>query len=50
MSNVPPPLRVENALISIYFHNDLLLNPIKSSLDIITKFKNILKKLYKVQE
>ncbi len=46
MSNVPPPVRIENALISIYFHNDLLLNPIKSHLAIITKFKNILKKNY----
>ena len=40
-------MRVENALISIYFHNDLLLNPIKSSIDIITKFKNILKNYIK---
>ena len=46
MSNVPPPIKINNAFVSIYFHNDLLINPIKSGVDLINKFKNILKKNY----
>ena len=46
MSNVPPPIRINKSQVSIYFHNDLLLNPIRSSLTLINKFRNIIKKNY----
>ena len=46
MSNVPPPIKVDNASVSIYFHNDLLLNPIKSNVGVVTVLKNLLKKQY----
>ena len=44
-SNIPPPVNsVKNA--SIYFHNDLFLNPTKSNLGFITIIKNLIKKFY----
>ena len=46
MSNVPPPINIENAPVSVYFHNDLLLNPIKSNVGVLTILKNLLKKQY----
>ena len=47
MSNVPPPVKVDNASVSVYFHNDLLLNPIKSNVGFTTLLKNLIKKQYK---
>ena len=46
MSNVPPPINIENAPVSVYFHNDLLLNPIKSNVGVLAVLKNLLKKQY----
>ena len=46
MSNVPPPVKVDNASVSVYFHNDLLLNPIKSNVGFTTLLKNLIKKQY----
>ncbi len=46
MSNVPPPINIDNASVSVYFHNDLLLNPIKSNVGVLTILKNLLKKQY----
>lgn len=45
LSNVPPPIHV-NKPCSIYFHNDLLINPFKTNLNLNQVFKNILKKAY----
>ena len=44
-SNVPPPIRL-NQSVFIYFHNDLLLNPINTNLSFYDRAKNLLKKSY----
>jgi glycosyltransferase involved in cell wall biosynthesis len=46
MSNVPPPINIENVPVSVYFHNDLFLNPIKSNVGVLAILKNLLKKQY----
>ena len=43
--NIPPPITV-NIKVSIYFHNELLLNPLRSSVGFAEKIKLILKKYY----
>jgi glycosyltransferase involved in cell wall biosynthesis len=45
MSNVPPPIKF-NKNVFIYFHNDLLINPLRTNLDIIDRGFNLMKKLY----
>ena len=44
-SNVPPPIRLKQSVF-IYFHNDLLLNPINTNLGFYDRAKNLLKKTY----
>lgn len=44
-SNIPPPAYF-NKKTSIYFHNDLFLNPTKSNLSFTTIIKNCIKKYY----
>ena len=44
-SNVPPPIKIEKP-VTIYFHNDIILDPTKSNIGMIQKFKFRLKKKY----
>ena len=44
-SNVPPPIKIEKT-VTIYFHNDIILDPTKSNIGLIQKFKFRLKKKY----
>jgi glycosyltransferase involved in cell wall biosynthesis len=45
LANIPPPMRIEKEVI-IYFHNDLLLFPFKTSLPIFDKLINLIKNKY----
>ena len=45
LANIPPPIQVSSKS-SVYFHNDLFLNPINSNLGLINIIKNIIKKSY----
>ena len=45
MSNIPPPIFTKKP-VNIYFHNDLLINPFKTELNLANKYINYLKKLY----
>jgi len=45
LSNVPPPICIDNPC-TIYFHNDLFLNPFKSNLGCTMTIKNWIKKRY----
>ena len=44
-SNVPPPISVNNPC-SIYFHNNLLINPLSTNLNLKEILKNLIKKYY----
>lgn len=43
--NIPPPIKLE-ANVYIYFHNELLLDPLKLNLGLHSKLKFLLKKIY----
>lgn len=45
-ANVPPPIKIKNKTVSIYFHNVLLADYNKASLSIFNKIKIIFKKYY----
>ena len=45
LSNVPPPIKIYKP-VDIYFHNDLLISPIKNSLTLFNKLKLVLKRFY----
>ena len=45
LANIPPPIRIAKEVI-IYFHNDLLLFPFKSSLPLFNKLINLVKNKY----
>ena len=49
MSNVPPPINLK-VKVSIYFHNDLLLNPLGSNLKLKIKLINFIKKHYIIKK
>ena len=49
MSNVPPPINLK-VKDSIYFHNDLLLNPLGSNLKLKIKLINFIKKHYIIKK
>ena len=44
-SNVPPPISINNTC-TIYFHNDLLINPFSTNLSLKEILKNLIKKYY----
>jgi glycosyltransferase involved in cell wall biosynthesis len=44
-SNVPPPIKIEKP-VTIYFHNDIILDPTNSNIGLIQKLKFRLKKIY----
>tara|TARA_B100000963_G_scaffold213021_1_gene185648 strand:- start:6545 stop:7567 length:1023 start_codon:yes stop_codon:yes gene_type:complete len=44
-SNVPPPISVTNSC-TIYFHNNLLINPLSTNLSLKEILKNLIKKYY----
>ena len=45
MSNVPPPIKLD-VDVSVYFHNDLLLEPLASNLKLKLRMLNLIKKYY----
>jgi glycosyltransferase involved in cell wall biosynthesis len=46
LANIPPPIKIREGRVIIFFHNDLFLNPLTSNLPINLRLNNLLKKLY----
>lgn len=46
LANVPPPIRISEARVMIFFHNELFLKPLSSDLPLNLKLLNLFKKIF----